>query len=211
MLDPCVEDNIEKLNAQIRICTRCRLSRTRRNAVPGEGATSLKVLFVGEGPGRNEDLEGRPFVGRAGIIFDELLASINLDRRFVYITNIVKCRPTTASVDKIDESKMLIARDRKPQEDEIDACAAYLTRQIEILKPKVICALGDTASSSILRRYGLKPSLISTIHGRACSVASLKIVTMYHPAAALYTATLKEIMKSDFKILAGLLRQSTLI
>lgn len=210
-MDPSLEDDIEKLNREIRACTKCRLSKTRKNAVPGEGTTLPKILFVGEGPGRNEDLEGRPFVGRAGIILDELLNSIGLQRGSVYITNIVKCRPTTASTDKVDELKLSTARDRKPQEDEIEACATYLTRQIKNLKPKVICALGETAASSIFRRYGLKPRRISMIHGKIHSAESLKITTMYHPAASLYTAALKEIMMSDFKILSGLLRQSALV
>lgn len=202
---------LKQLDAEIRACQLCRLSRTRNHAVPGEGPANPKVIFIGEGPGRNEDLAGRPFVGRAGGILDELLNSVNLSRGLVYITNIVKCRPTTASTEDCSESKRAVAKDRRPLVDEIEACAPYLSRQLKLLKPRIVCALGDTASSTILKRYDMKPKPISRLHGRVFSVDSLRIIPMYHPAAALYTASLKDTMMSDIKVLSDLLSQRTLV
>jgi len=165
-------------------------------------------MFVGEGPGRNEDIEGRPFVGRAGDLLNELLASIRLNRESVYVTNIVKCRPTNASQPV--EQQPHEAKDRRPTSEEIDACTSYLARQIDLIQPKVICPLGDTATRFILERYKLKAGNISKMHGRICSAGNLKIVPMYHPAAALYTAQLKATMQRDFRKLAELLEQTTL-
>jgi len=210
MPDLSVGAEIEKINLEIRACQKCDLCKTRKNAVPGEGSISPQILFIGEGPGRNENLEGRPFVGRAGSILDELLHSIGLKRESVYITNIVKCRPTVTSIRDSD-SRILSVKDRKPVEGEVLACAPYLTRQIQLLNPRVICALGDTASSTVLKKYGLTAGMISKTHGRVFSTDSLKIVSMYHPAAALYTAALRDIMVSDFEVLSDLLRQKTLI
>ncbi len=210
MLDFCAGTEIEKLNLEIRSCQKCDLCKARKNAVPGEGSITPEVMFIGEAPGRNEDIKGRPFVGRAGGLLDELLNSIGLKRESVYITNIVKCRPTAVSMHD-GESKRLNVRDRKPVDDEIVACAPYLTRQIQLLRPRVICTLGDTASSSIFKRYNLNPGMISKLHGKTFSTDSVKIVSMYHPAAALYTAALRDVMTGDFRILSDLLRQKTLM
>jgi DNA polymerase len=165
-------------------------------------------MFIGEGPGRQEDLEGRPFVGRAGRLLDELLASIKLDRKSVYITNIVKCRPSTETLDETLPPEK--ARDRKPTSDEIAACALYLEAQMKAIKPQIICTLGDTATRFILEKYGLKTGNISRVHGRIYSADNVKIIPMYHPAAALYMAELRKALEKDFKKLAGILAQRTL-
>lgn len=114
------QEAVRALNRDIVTCTRCRLSRDRINAVPGEGPVPSGLLFIGEAPGRNEDLTGRPFVGRAGAVLEELLSSIGLERCSVFITSIIKCRPPG---------------NRIPRKDEIAACAGYLGRQIDLLSP----------------------------------------------------------------------------
>lgn len=164
--------------------------------------------MVGEGPGRQEDLEGRPFVGRAGRFLDELLVSARTHRRSVYITNIVKCRASTRSPNETLPQEHV--RDRKPTGEEIAACAPYLEGQMRIIEPQIVCTLGDTATRFVLERHGLKIGNISRIHGRIFSAGGVKIVPMYHPAAALYTADLREVMLRDFRKLTGLLAQTTL-
>jgi DNA polymerase len=159
-------------------------------------------MFIGEGPGRNEDLEGRPFVGRAGQFLEECLASIGLRKDAVFICNVVKCRPIERSAGTV--------RDRKPTEDEIDACSPYLDHQIRLLKPRIICTLGDTATAHVFKRYGLKVDTIGRIHGRAYQVGELTIIPLYHPAAALYAAPLKDTILADFRRLRELLKERTL-
>lgn len=200
--------DLQEISDQVQNCRKCPLSETRKRAVPGEGPHDAKVMFIGEGPGRQEDLEGKPFVGRAGALLDEFLRSIGLDRKFVYITNIVKCRPSTRSLTGFSDQEA--EKDRKPTGEEIASCTPYLKGQIKLIDPKIICTLGDTASRFILETYGLKPGIISRIHGRTYSANDVKIIPMYHPAAALYTADLKELMKKDFSKLAALLAQRTL-
>jgi DNA polymerase len=199
-----VARKLKRLDAKIRACQLCRLAKTRKHAVPGEGSANAQIMFIGEAPGRKEDLVGRPFVGGAGKIFDELLSSINLNRELIYITNVVKCRPTTVSTT-CNKSKWEVANNRKPLSDEVGACTLYLTQQIKLLKPKIICTLGHTASEVIFKRYDLRLTQISKIRGRVICVGSLKIMPMYHPAAALYTAHLKDNMIRDFKDLSVLL------
>lgn len=199
---------LNEINQKIQSCRKCHLSETRTNAVPGEGSSNATIVIVGEGPGRQEDLEGSPFVGRAGRLLDELLVSIKIDRKSVYITNIVKCRASTRSSNETALQQQ--ARDRKPTSEEIAACAPYLEEQMRIIEPQMICTLGDTATQFILEKHGLKTGNISRIHGRTYSTGRVKIVPMYHPAAALYTAELKDVMKKDFRRLSGLLSQTTL-
>jgi DNA polymerase len=164
---------LEEVAAEVRSCTRCRLARTRTNAVPGEGNPSTEVMFVGEGPGFNEDRQGRPFVGRAGDLLVRLLASIGWRREDVFITNVVKCRPPD---------------NRDPQPDEIAACAPYLRRQLEVLDPALVVTLGRYSLGTFM-----PGSRIGQVHGTARPVdpdtggrAALALA-MYHPAAALRT------------------------
>jgi uracil-DNA glycosylase family 4 len=197
-----VESIIRELHAKIIVCTLCRLSETRHKAVPGEGPASAKIMFVGEGPGRQEDLEGRPFVGRAGKFLDECLQSIGLQRERVFITNIVKCRPTEKSGGWV--------KDRKPTAEETAACSPYLDRQIELLKPDVICTLGDTATSQVFKRFSIEEDTIGHVHGKPFLADGLKIVPLYHPAAALYDNNLRQIIMIDFQNLRRLLSQTNL-
>lgn len=183
------------LRRQIVSCQRCHLSRTRTNAVPGDGPWKTALMFVGEAPGRMEDAQGKPFVGRAGRILDHLLNLIRVKRDEIFIGNIVKCRPISSS-----------GGDRRPTKEEISICSMYLDQQISIIRPRFICTLGDTSTRYVFEKYGIKPERISTLHGRIFDVGSLKIIPMFHPAAVLYRRELEEAMKRDFRSLENLLR-----
>jgi DNA polymerase len=178
------------IRSQIMGCTKCELHKSRKNAVPGEGPTDAKIMFVGEGPGQNEDDQGRPFVGAAGKLLTELLESIGLSRSEVFITNIVKCRPPG---------------NRAPRKHEIEACNPYLMSQIRLIKPRIVCALGTPAIATLL---GDEFSA-TRVHGRPMSKGDVTILPMYHPAAALYDASLKGTLASDFMILKHLLTDTT--
>lgn len=181
---------MDDLNSQIISCAKCDLHKSRKHAVPGEGPLDATVMFVGEGPGQNEDQQGRPFVGAAGKLLTELLESIGLTRSSVFITNIVKCRPPG---------------NRAPRKSEIETCNPYLTAQMNLIKPKIICALGTPAITTLLgEEYTATKS-----HGKPVQKAERIILPMYHPAAALYDANLKYVLLSDFKILKNLLTTRT--
>jgi len=196
------ETSLRDLHEKILACTLCPLSGTRHKAVPGEGPVNAKTMFIGEGPGRQEDLEGRPFVGRAGKFLEECLQSIGLQREQVFITNIVKCRPTEKAGNWV--------KDRKPTTEEIAACKPYLDQQIEHLRPEVICALGDTARSQVFKRFGLEEDTIGHVHGRLFLAGSVRVVPLYHPAAALYDNSLRQIIMIDFQSLRRVLSHGKL-
>jgi DNA polymerase len=176
---------LEKLHAQIRVCTNCKLHSGRTNAVPGEGPEKADVLFIGEAPGFHEDKQGRPFVGAAGQFLEELLDSIDLKREQVFITNVIKCRPPA---------------NRDPEVDEIEACRAYLDRQIELLDPKMIVTLGRFS----MARY-FPNAKISQIHGQAKKMDGVIYYPMYHPAAALHQPSLRRTVQDDMKRIPQLL------
>ena len=178
------------IHSQIIACTKCELHKSRKNAVPGEGPIDAKIMFVGEGPGQNEDEQGRPFVGAAGKLLTELLESIGLSRSEVFITNIVKCRPPS---------------NRAPRKSEIETCNPYLLSQIRLVKPRIVCALGSPAIATLLG----EEFSATRAHGRPMSKGDVTILPMYHPAAALYDASLKETLASDFKTLKDLLTNTT--
>jgi len=193
------DDELEEIHAAIAACQRCELAETRIKVVPGEGSDKADVMFIGEAPGRDEDAQGRPFVGRAGKLLDRLLAEIGIERSEVFIGNVLKCRPVSIE-----------GKDRKPTEQEISACSHFLDSQIEKIKPKVICTLGDTATHYILRKYGIKLDRISKIHGRVFEADKLEIIPLFHPAAALYTYCLERVMREDFRKLKSILSQKAL-
>jgi uracil-DNA glycosylase len=186
------QEKLDELNNKIKNCKKGPLCKTRTNAVPGEGSVNSEIMFVGEAPGFNEDKTGKPFVGRAGKIFDGLLNSINLKRDEIYITNILKCRPP---------------KNRNPSDNEIKSCASYLDQQIEIIQPRIICCLGNFSTKFILQKYGLKDKIqgISKIHGKVFNVSNLtgviNIIPLYHPAVATYNSNMLEILKKDFEII----------
>ena len=181
---------LEQIREQVNICQRCGLFKTKTNYVFGEGDANAQIIFIGEAPGANEDKEGRPFVGRAGGILDDLLTSINLNRDDIFICNILKCRPP---------------ENRSPSNNEIIACTPFLDRQIEIIKPKIICTLGNFATQYIMKKYGLKIDAISKLHGKSFKIATIngtiKIVPLYHPAVATYNPDMKKVLIKDFKVI----------
>ena len=181
-------DSLNQVATEVRVCRKCSLCETRTNAVPGEGYDAAKVVFVGEAPGGQEDTQGRPFVGAAGKLLNELLASINLKRDEVYITNVVKCRPPN---------------NRPPRKDESAACRDYLNRQIALIHPKVICPMGNSAIRALVNPS--ESDSVTSLHGMPLEVESVTYLPMYHPAAALYTASLRKVMEEDFKKLRGIL------
>jgi uracil-DNA glycosylase len=180
-----VEDTIERIADQIRVCPLCELARTRTNAVPGAGDIKARIMLIGEGPGWQEDKEGLPFVGASGKFLTELITSAGLTRDEVFITNIVKCRPPG---------------NRDPLPDEISACAPYLDRQIALIDPDVIVTLGRF---SMARWF--PGERISKIHGQAKKDGHRLIVPMYHPAAALHQSALRGTIEEDFARLPKLL------
>ncbi len=178
----------EKLKEEIKACTKCALHRNRRNPVPGEGPIGAEVMVVGEAPGRREDELGRPFVGMAGKLLDTLLEKAGLRRDQVYITNVVKCRPPG---------------NRDPRPEEISACLPYLLRQIRILRPRVIIAVGRIAASTLFKLAGLKWRGMKAEHGIVYDATiegvGVKLVATYHPASALYNPQLRSVLEEDFQ------------
>lgn len=188
------QQKMEEISQAIKNCKKCPLWKTRNKPVTGEGNIDTKILFIGEAPGRQEDRQGRPFVGRAGKILDELLSSIDLKRQDIYIANILKCRPPS---------------NRNPLPSEIKNCTPHLERQIQIIEPKVIVPMGNFATNFILKKYGFPHDKISKIHGKKFNLntidGSLKIVPVYHPAVATYNPNTKRVLKEDFKVLKDII------
>jgi DNA polymerase len=182
---------LKALYEQASTCTRCpQLASTRNTVVFGAGNADADLMFVGEAPGANEDLQGLPFVGAAGKLLERLLVEIGLSRAEVFIVNVLKCRPPG---------------NRDPLPGEIENCHPYLRRQVELIEPRVICTLGNFATK-LLRE---DPTGISRLHGRpevrALGGRSVRIFPIYHPAAALYTPRMLETLREDFAQLRGLL------
>ncbi|MGI6368401.1 MAG: uracil-DNA glycosylase family protein [Anaerolineae bacterium] len=172
-------ESLDALADQVRQCARCRLSRTRTNAVPGNGAGNARLMFVGEAPGFHEDQQGSPFVGAAGHLLDTLLASINLSRERVYITNVVKCRPPD---------------NRDPQPDEIEACRGFLDCQLAMIKPAMVVTLGRFSMQ--LAYSGVS---ISRVHGQPKRVGDVIYYPMFHPAAALHQPRYRSLLEQDMR------------
>lgn len=183
-----VAEKWEALEFEILNCKKCRLWKGRKNPVPGEGPLNSKVMFVGEAPGKQEDIEGRPFVGAAGRLLTELLESNGISRSRVYITNIIKCRPPN---------------NRDPLEDEVEACNEYLERQVKLLKPKLIVCLGRHSARHFFKMANIEFKSLPKIRGSLYKVRVYDVETWltatYHPAAALYNPKLKEYLVEDFK------------
>lgn len=181
------DDELLAVALEVRACKACKLHRSRKNAVPGEGPAASELMFIGEGPGFYENEQGRPFVGAAGKYLEELLASIGLRREQVFIGNVVKCRPPG---------------NRDPLPEEIQACSAYLERQIQAIQPKVIVTLGRFSMARFFPN-----ARISDIHGQARMLNGRMVVAMYHPAAALHQPSLRREVETDFANLPALIRR----
>lgn len=192
-------EEMETISKQIQTCTSCDLSKTRTNAVVGDGSIHTNILFIGEAPGYNEDKQGKPFVGRAGKILDDLLQHIQLKREEVYIANILKCRPP---------------KNRNPNKNEIQECTQYLDKQFEIIQPKILVLLGNFSYTYIFEKFGITKDKISTDHGKIFTKQTLYgdiyLIPMYHPAVATYNPNKIDILKKDFEELQSIYEKITM-
>jgi uracil-DNA glycosylase family 4 len=183
---------LEVYAAQTAACTRCRLAEGRTQVVFGNGNPDADLMFVGEAPGFHEDKQGFPFVGQAGKLLDQLLGGIGLSRDMVFVANVLKCRPPG---------------NRDPMPDEIEACESHLFRQVELIEPKVVATLGNFSTKLLSG----KPLGITRVHGQVQQVTlggrNVLLYPLYHPAAALYTPSMLDVLKEDFARIPALLGQ----
>ena len=181
-------ETLAQIAKEVSTCQKCALYHSRKKSVPGEGPADSEIMFIGEGPGFNENEQGRPFVGAAGQFLDELLAQAGLKRPAVWIGNVVKCRPPG---------------NRDPLPEELAACNEYLERQMAAINPKIIITLGRYSMGKFMP--GAK---ISAVHGQMRRVGERFVIAMFHPAAALHQASLKPAILKDFAQLPKLLEQA---
>lgn len=186
MSGPSPFSSLDDIAAAVRGCERCALCKARRNTVPGEGNPRARLMCVGEGPGETEDQTGRPFVGRAGELLTEILSAIELPRETAFIANVVKCRPP---------------QNRKPLPDEMSSCLPYLRRQIQLIEPSVLLALGSTAAEALL---GVRKSL-TELRGKVHRWDGIPLIVTYHPAALLRNPNWKKPTWDDVRIARQLL------
>ena len=182
-----MEQELKKIKKQVTQCTKCELSKTRNNSVPGKGNFKSDVIFVGEAPGKNEDMKGEPFIGIAGKKLSIALENAGITRDDVYITNIVKCRPP---------------KNRVPTTNERDTCQNYLKKEIEIIKPKIICILGNTAFNSLL-----DGKEIIKFRGKTVRKNNQLYFLTIHPAATIYNQKLISVLKKDMKKLLKVIKE----
>ena len=174
-----------KIAEDVSSCNKCELNHSRKKGVPGEGPSNAEIMFIGEGPGFHENMQGRPFVGAAGDLLVELLDSIGMKREDVFITNVVKCRPPG---------------NRDPAPEELKACKPYLDQQIQIINPSVIVTLGRFSMARFIPQ-----AKISEIHGQPIRVKGMLVMPFYHPAAALHRPSLRSVVEEDFAKLPALI------
>ncbi|MDZ7798151.1 MAG: uracil-DNA glycosylase [Patescibacteria group bacterium] len=178
------------IKEEVIACKRCELNKTRTLPVIGQGSHEAKIMFVGEAPGAQENKTGRPFCGAAGKVLDQLLESIGAEREEIYIGNILKCRPPS---------------NRNPELEEIESCTPYLDRQIEIIQPRAIAALGNFSARYLMEKYGLEDLIqgISKMKGQVFSPSGqdFKLIPLFHPAVATYNRHKFDDLAQDFKIL----------
>lgn len=172
---------VERLNSEIRSCTRCELHKFRNKAVPGEGNINADLFFIGEAPGRKEDLTGRPFVGRSGRFLNDVLRKFGIERDEVFITSVLKSRPP---------------KNRSIRKSWVKACLPYLTRQIDIIKPKIVVLLGGLALKALL---GF--DRVSEVHGRIFLEDGVKFIPTFHPASALRFPKIRALFIEDFEVI----------
>lgn len=182
------EPSLKEVREELGDCKRCKLHRTRKTLVFGEGNEKAVLMLVGEGPGYDEDVQGRPFVGKAGQLLTRILQSIELERQQVYIANIVKCRPP---------------QNRNPEPDEVQTCRPFLLKQIQAIHPKIICALGSVAARSLLQT-GEK---ITALRGKSFDFGGIRVVPTYHPAFLLRNPDRKREVWEDMKRIAAWMKE----
>ncbi len=178
-------DKLQEIREMVIACTKCDLCKTRTNAVPGKGSHAAEIMFVGEAPGRTEDIRGEPFVGAAGKKLRAILEKNGISQESIYITNVVKCRPPN---------------NRVPTEEERASCQEHLQNEIDAIKPKIICVLGNTASNSILGQ-----SEITKNHGQTIKKDGNLYFLTFHPAAVIYNQKLGSLLEHDIEKLCGIL------
>jgi uracil-DNA glycosylase family 4 len=188
-------EELKGLRREITQCTKCDLHRFRTHAVPGEGPLNARVFLIGEGPGREEDEKGLPFVGRAGIVLNRLLDSIGLDRKEVFITSVVKCHPP---------------HNRAPTRKESRTCRQYLERQLALIDPEVIVPMGRWAAWDLFELFGMADRPIGEIHGKSFTAliqGKERIVhPTYHPAVVTHNPNMREPLEQDFQALGEAIR-----
>ena len=193
-------DTMKSIAGEVSVCKKCRLWKTRAKTVPGEGPENAKILLVGEAPGRNEDKTGRPFVGPAGKLLASLLEEARIDRSQVFITSILKCRPVEFTGK--NETNRMRKKNRKPKTDEINRCVLYLLRQIEAMKPDVVCLMGKVAFESVseffMPEISYKEAFGKVIIADACG-KKICFITTYHPAYGIYNRDSRKIITAHFK------------
>ncbi len=186
---PKAAETLEEIRSDLGDCQRCKLAPTRKSIVFGQGDPHAKLVFVGEGPGADEDEQGLPFVGRAGKLLNRMIQAVGMKREEVYICNIVKCRPPM---------------NRTPEKDEVDACSPFLFRQIQSIKPRLICCLGAPAMKTLL---GIKEG-ITRVRGQFFDYAGTKALVAYHPAYVLRNPREEKVLRADFEKIVEFLRAS---
>ncbi len=174
---------LEEVRKELGDCKRCKLHRGRKTIVFGEGNEKATLMFIGEGPGYDEDVQGRPFVGKAGQLLTKIIQSINLQREEVYIANIIKCRPP---------------QNRNPEPDEIQSCNPFLQKQIQVIQPKIICALGTFSAQTLLKTE----TKITALRGKFYDLKGIKVIPTYHPAFLLRNPDKKKEVWEDMKKIA---------
>jgi DNA polymerase len=180
-------DELYEIRKSVITCTKCDLCKSRTNAVPGNGSKDAKIMFIGEAPGRNEDLQGEPFVGAAGKKLRAMLEKNGIGQDITYITNVVKCRPPN---------------NRVPTDTERNACREHLEKEIDTIKPKIICVLGNTASNSILGQ-----GEITKNHGQTIEKNGKTYFLTFHPAAVIYNQKLGSLLEQDLENLGKILAE----
>ncbi len=174
------DDLLAELERVVTVCEKCRLAKSRTQVVYGVGNPNADLMFIGEAPGRDEDIQGEPFVGRAGQLLTDIIKAMKLTRDDVYIANVIKCRPP---------------ENRNPEQDELDSCRPYIRRQVEIIQPRVIVTLGRFGLQSLLE----KGYAISTVRGQWLDYSGIKVMPTYHPAYLLRNPAAKKDVWADMK------------
>ncbi len=186
-------EEMNRITASIRSCMDCELAQSRIKAVIGAGNLDSRIVLIGEAPGRKEDESGLPFVGSAGKLLDKLLATAGIARDDIFIGNILKCRPP---------------KNRRPKKTEVKQCEEYLMKQLEVISPDIIAPMGNSALSYFQERLGLEKQVIGDVHGKVFEVdapwGNVKMVPLYHPAAAIYRRHLLVELETDMKSIGAL-------
>jgi len=180
---------IQNLREELKKCTKCRLAKNRTNVLCGEGHLLAELMLIAQAPGEQEDKEGRMFIGPSGKVLDELLKTIRIDRKDIYMTNLIKC---------------MLPKNRKPKSDEIAACSRYLDREIELIDPEILAPLGYYATRYIMEKYGIpllpKPEF-HEVYGNVLERDGKKIIPLQHPAAVLHDISIKSTLVKNYRTL----------